>query len=168
MYRLHYRIKILIILYSILASCCTTRYDGPRKSDVFLEDLVDRFITTCDSHGLSCSTKERPQIVFGNMPDKTAVGTCQAIGVMGIYIMPLIIVSFVDALNLSEEEVKQIVYHELIHCYFFIDHNEGPAPHIMRTYTLTLSEIREAGGVEKLLNDFFYEYKSNKNLFKTL
>lgn len=83
---------------------------------------------------------------------------------MGItHIMPLITIS-IDTLGYTEDEMKVVVYHELIHCYFFVDHHEGKTPHIMRSYSLYQHEIDEAGGVYKLLDNFFNEYKSINNL----
>jgi hypothetical protein len=165
LYRLHYRIKILIILYSTLVSCCTTRYYDHRVPHPFLESLVDNFIAICDSHGLKCSThRERPPIAFVEMKDKTTLGMCQTIPIMGItHIMPLITIS-IGTLGYTEDEMKVVVYHELIHCYFFVDHHEGKSPHIMRSYSLYQHEIDEAGGVYKLLDNFFNEYKSINNL----
>lgn len=166
---IHNILKTVIILYSVFVSCYTTRYDGYTISDAYLEELVDDFMGTCDSHGFDCSSgKERPEIVFGKTPINT-LGVCQVTYIMGvIYTMPLIIINHELATNLYREELKLVVYHELIHCYFFIDHHPGDKPHIMRSYALSPREIEEAGGVEKLLENFFHEYKSNKDIYNSL
>jgi hypothetical protein len=153
------KLRSAYVLCIALIACASLRDNNRITPAPSLELIVDDFAAACDARGLRCTDyRDRPAIHWGDIAEPNTIGVCETIQILGLNVVPSITISHKVKDN-TPDEIRSIVYHELAHCYFFVDHHEGDEPHLMRKYYLYQYEINKAGGVEKLLNDFFNEYK---------
>lgn len=123
-------------------------------SDPRLSAIVGEFIHKCDLLGEDCTGKSRrfPALVIkwdDSLDLKDSIAQCQIYG--GDYEFKRIIVVHPYAENYTEIELKNLVWHEALHCILRRDHTDPDEIRIMRPTTLLESEIESAGGLDRLL-----------------
>ena len=158
---IHRFYKRASILFFCLSTSCVSVSLPPQYSEEHIVKIYDNFIKRCDEWGLKCSEVEpKPSVtLMGSLNSDRVVGVCETIRVLDLVFYRSILID--NSASFYGDEFEVLVYHEMAHCFLDAEHTETDEPRLMRPYTLSHFEISSQGGPDKVLDDFFKEYKLN-------
>ena len=126
---------ILLLTLALFLSCCRTLDIGYIHTvDPRLQKEVSAFFETCQLYFPSriCIPDADLQVYVGRIPG-TTVGECTVYPDKKLRVV-------IDKAILKEEDLQLVVFHEMIHCVFDVDHFEE-SPDIMNADTTYEKEI---------------------------